>query len=105
MPTQNATITSAWSKIADAADDPVTIQAANPNSPDLSIDQGVIQYELALVDGATAPSVVGLTAYSHKDIPSREALGAGHLYARLIYSSAGSTSVVLVVNGSSLSLS
>jgi hypothetical protein len=103
MATQNATITAEWSKIADAADDPVLIQAANPNSPDLSIDQGVIQYELALVDGASAPTVVGCTVYSVEDTPSREALGAGHLYARLIYSSTGSTSAVLVVNGSSLS--
>jgi len=105
MSTQNATITSAWSKIADSADDPVSIQAANPASDDLATEQGHIQYQLAVMDTEATPTVIGTTVYTHDQLATRLVLGDGHIYARLTYSSAGSSSAVIVVNGSSETLS
>lgn len=105
MATQNATITTAWLKIADAADDPVSIQAANPASDDLATEQGHIQYQLAAMDAESAPTGIGLTVYTHEQVATRTVLGEGHIYARLTYSSADASSAVIVVTGSSETLS
>lgn len=102
MSTQNATITSAWSKLAETADDQILIQAAHP---EYSATQGHIQYEIAAVDTDTAPNVAGHPIYSHQEAINRQVIGEGYLYARLIYSSQDSASAVLVVTGSSLALS
>lgn len=96
MSTQNATITESWSKIADSADDPLLIQAAN---------DGSIQYQIATMATETAPTIAGHTIYQNQQAMTRSVLGDGHVYARLTYSSASAASGVLVVTGSSESLS
>ena len=95
MSTQNATITESWSKIADTADDPLLIQAAHGGS---------IQYEIATVATETAPTVAGHTIYQNEQAMTRSVLGAGHVYARLTYSSASADAGVLIVTGSSETL-
>ena len=99
MPTQNATITAAWSKIADAADDPLLIQSA-----------GLIEYQIATAATETAPSVLGHSLYGAEKAISRDLIGDGHIYARLTGSTAnvasgGIDSATLIVTGSSEALS
>jgi hypothetical protein len=91
MATQNATITSAWSKIADAADDPVLIQAS-----------GYIEYQIAAMETETAPTVRGHLITGRDQGIIRSVIGPGHLYARL---TAGDESATLIVTGSSETLS
>jgi hypothetical protein len=90
MATQNATITSAWSKIADSADDPVLIQAT-----------GDIEYQVAAMATETTPAVDGHMIRGSDRGISRDLLGDGHIYAR----ATSVTSAVLVVTGSSETLS
>jgi hypothetical protein len=92
--TQNATITSAWSKIADTGDASVLIQAA-----------ASIEYEVAAMAAESAPTVTGHKIGGSGAAITRDLLGDGHIYARLTYISDGSASSTLVVTGSSETLS
>lgn len=91
MATQNATITNAWSKIADSEDDSVLIQAS-----------GYIEYQVATTATETAPTVQGHAIGGRDRGISRDLIGAGHIYARL---TAGGDSATLIVTGSSETLS
>jgi len=103
MATQNATITTAaWTKIADTADQQVLIQA--PDSAEAAA-QGEIQYSLVSLASEGTPDVLGHRLYGSTQAASRAVLGSGHIYARLDYSSEGASSALLVVSGSSESLS
>jgi hypothetical protein len=91
MATQNATITAAWSKIADSEDAQVLIQAS-----------GYIEYQVATMATETAPTAHGHTIGGRDRGISRDLIGEGHIYARL---TAGGDSATLVVTGSSEVLS
>jgi hypothetical protein len=89
MPTQNATITTSWSKVVDTGDTTFLIQVL-----------GDSVFEVATVATDTDPTVRGHVVTGNQAAVSRDLLGAGHVYAKVILGS----SATLVVTGSSLSL-
>jgi len=91
MATQNATLTSSWSKIADSADNTLLIQAS-----------GYIEWQVATMASESAPTVEGHTIGGRDRAVSRDMIGDGHVYARL---TAGGDSATLIVTGSSETLS
>jgi hypothetical protein len=91
MATQNATITSAWSKIADSADDPFLAQPFGSST-----------FQIATMATETAPTVEGHVIKASGQAISRDLIGAGHVYARVV---SGAPSATLVVSGSSETLS
>ena len=95
MATQNATLAAdgSWLKVADAADDPILIQALAPN----------VVFQVAAVATETEPTVHGHQLTDRLSGVDRS-IGDGHVYARLMHSPIGSTEI-LVVSGSSETLS
>jgi hypothetical protein len=91
MATQNATLTTAWSKIADADDSALLIQAVAD-----------VEWQIATMATEEAPSVQGHVVTGRHECVSRDLIGDGHVYARL---GGPGTSITLVVTGSSESLS
>jgi len=89
MATQNASITDTWSKIVDSGDSTFLVQA-----------RGDTDYEVATVATETNPTVSGHVISGNKSAVTRDTLGEGHVYARVLY---GSTAT-LVVTGSSETL-
>jgi len=69
MATQNATITSSWSKIADSGDSALLIQAS-----------GYIEWQVAAMASESAPSVEGHTISGRDRALSRALIGDGHVY-------------------------
>jgi len=72
MATQNATITSSWSKIADSADSTILVQASS-----------YIEWQIATMSTESAPSVAGHTIGGRDRAINRDLIGDGHVYARL----------------------
>jgi len=91
MATQNATITSSWSKIADSGDSTLLIQSS-----------GYIEWQVATMDSESAPSVEGHTIGGRDRAVSRDMIGDGHVYVKMV---AGGDSGTLIVTGSSETLS
>jgi hypothetical protein len=90
MATQNVSLTPDWLKVADAADDPVLIQAgAN------------FEYQIAAVSVDGDPTVLGHLLRGPIRGISRSMIGPGHLYARISY---GDGPGILIISGSSLIL-
>lgn len=73
MATSNVTVTTSWVKLADDSDDPVLIQAP-PG----------VEWEVAAMATETPPSVSGHSLYGRKMVITRDNIGDGYLYARLI---------------------
>jgi len=91
MATQNATITSSWSKIADSGDSTLLIQAS-----------GYIEWQVATMATEGVPGIEGHTIGGRDRAVSRDMIGDGHVYARL---TAGGDSGTLIVTGSTETLS
>ena len=91
MATQNATISTTWTLIADTADDPLLIQPT-----------GAVEFEVATMDTATIPTIGnGHPLITRQMQATRSLLGDGYVYARALSVDGG----VLAVTGSSESLS
>jgi hypothetical protein len=75
MATVNTTITSAWTKLADAADDPVLITSGT---------SAVV--EVATVATNVAPSVTGhrLEELASGQAVTRAVIGDGYIFARIV---------------------
>ena len=95
MATQNATLPAdgSWIKVADAADDPILVQALGPN----------VIFQVAAVATDTNPTVQGHPLTDRSEGVDRS-IGEGYIYARLMHSPINS-SEILVVSGSSETLS
>jgi len=72
MSTSNLDLTTAWEKVAEAADDPVLLQ--------LTTD---LEWEVAAVATDTDPTVTGHLVRSTLQQVARSDLGAGYLFARM----------------------
>ena len=95
MATQNATLPAdgSWVKVADAADDPILVQALAPN----------VVFQVAAVAADTNPTIHG-HPLTDRSAGVDRSIGDGYVYARLMHSPIGSTEI-LVVSGSSETLS
>jgi hypothetical protein len=71
--TSNVTVTSAWTKVADDTDDPVLIQCPVRAS-----------WEVAAVATEVAPEVAGHRLIGPNQAVTRDLIGAGFIYCRLL---------------------
>jgi hypothetical protein len=90
MATQNTTLTGSWKKVANDSDEVVLIQSLTN-----------FEYAVAAVTVDEPPTVYGHPIRSPLRGISRDMIGPGFLYAKVIY---GNEPELLVVSGSSVEL-
>jgi len=86
MATSNITVTTTWTKLADTADDPVLISFAS-----------TCYYEIATTVADSAPTGIIGHQLAYSEGVTRDTIGTGYIWARIVDASTTLSSVSAIV--------